>query len=92
MSEENGTAEQELQEAMWLWMQRLVLALALLGAGYFAAWYQAKDYTEIKAGLGEANDTIVDLKNERETLSTRIARELRDKEVCRKELRALKSK
>jgi len=92
MSEENGTAEQELQEAMWLWMQRLVLALALLGAGYFAAWYQAKDYTEIKTGLGEANDTIVDLKNERETLSTRIARELRDKEVCRKELRALKSK
>ncbi|NQY90387.1 MAG: hypothetical protein HRT46_01880 [Deltaproteobacteria bacterium] len=92
MSEENRTAEQELQEAMWLWMQRLVLALVLLGAGYFAAWYQAKDYTDIKVGLGEANDTIVDLKNERETLSTRIARELRDKEVCRKELRALKSK
>jgi hypothetical protein len=92
MSEENRTAEQELQEAMWLWMQRLVLALVLLGAGYFAAWYQAKDYTELMVGLGEANDTIVDLKNERETLSTRIARELRDKEVCRKELRALKSK
>jgi hypothetical protein len=92
MSEKNRTAEQELQEAMWLWMQRLVLALTLLGAGYFAAWYQSKDYTEIKVGLGEANDTIVDLKNERETLSTRIARELRDKEVCRKELRTLKSK
>ncbi|MFQ5351851.1 MAG: hypothetical protein ACE5D3_02120 [Candidatus Binatia bacterium] len=89
MAEEGKSAEQELKDAVWTWTGRVVMAAVIFGAGFFAAWFRAKDYPEVVQKLAECNDTIVDLKNERETLSTRIAREARDKEVCRKKLKEL---
>jgi seryl-tRNA synthetase len=87
---DDKSAEEQLREAVWVWVQRLVVALVLMGAGYFAAWYSYGDAVELRQTKKELEDTIVDLKNQRETLSTKIARESRDKEVCRRDMKKLK--
>ena len=64
------------------------IAIALLGAGLFAGYYRWGDAVECREEVKVQQDKIVDLKNQRETLSTRIARFQRDLEVCRKDLKA----
>ena len=86
---EDKPVEEQLREAVWAWVQRVVVALVLMGAGYFAAWYTYGDAVELRQTKKELEDTIVDLKNQRETLSTKIARESRDKEVCRRDMKKL---
>jgi len=86
---EDKPVEEQLREAIWVWVQRLVVAIVLMGAGYFAAWYSYSDAVELRQTKKELEDTIVDLKNQRETLSTKIAREARDKDVCRRDMKKL---
>jgi cell division protein FtsB len=90
MSEQDKTVQEELREAIWSWGQRIVVTLVLFGAGYLGGWFQWGDAAELRQQKKQLEDQIVDLKNQRETLSTRIAREQRDKEVCRKELDEVK--
>ena len=90
MADEAKTAEEQLRDAVWTWVQRIVLTVVIFGAGFFAAWFNYGDAVDLRQEKRELQDTIVDLKNQRETLSTRIAREARDKEVCRRDLRELK--
>ncbi|RMF24168.1 MAG: hypothetical protein D6760_03930 [Deltaproteobacteria bacterium] len=90
MADTEKSAEEQLHDAVWTWVQRLVIALVLLGAGLFAGYYQWGDAVELRKQNKQLEDRIVDLKNDRETLSTQIARERRDKEVCQKQLRELK--
>ncbi len=90
MAQEEKTPEEQLRDAVWTTVQRIVIAAVLFGAGFFAAWYNYGDAVELRQTKKELEDTIVDLKNQRETLSTRIAREQRDKEVCQRDLRELK--
>jgi len=84
------TAQEELKEAAWEWTQKIVTALVLFFGGIVAAYFMWGDAAELRQGNKELQDQIVDLKNQRETLNTRIARELRDKEVCIRDLRELK--
>ncbi len=90
MAEQEKTAQEELREAVWGWGQRAVVTLVLFGAGYLGGYFQWGDAAELRLQKKQLEDQIVDLKNQRETLSTRIAREQRDKEVCRKELDEVK--
>lgn len=92
MADSNRTAEDQLHDALWTWIQRFVLAMVLFGAGLFSGYFRWGDAVEMRQNNRELQDVIVDLKNQRETLSTRISRERRDKEVCQKELRALKNR
>ena len=88
MADEEKSAEQQLSDAIWGTVSRAVLAIALLGAGFFAGYYRWGDAVECREEVKVQQDQIVDLKNQRETLSTRIARFQRDLEVCRKDLKA----
>ena len=90
MAEEKKTPEEQLREATWAWVQRAVLTAVLIGAGFVMARFYYGDAPKMEQEIKEQKDTIVDLKNQRETLSTRIAREQRDKEVCQRDLRELK--
>jgi hypothetical protein len=83
---EEKTAEEELKDAVWSWFQRAVVALSLFGGGIVAAYFAWGDAAELRQTNKELQDQIVDLKNQRETLNTRIARESRDKEVCGRDL------
>ena len=90
MADSNKSAEDQLRDAVWTWVQRVVLALVLFGAGMLAGYFAWGDAIDLRQENKEKQDTIVDLKNQRETLSTKIAREKRDKEVCQRDLRELK--
>jgi C4-dicarboxylate-specific signal transduction histidine kinase len=90
MAEEEKTAEDQLRDATWQWAARAVLLVVLLGLGYFAGYVQMGDAAKLRTENKELQDTIVDLKNQRETTNTRMARETRDKEVCEKELKSVK--
>lgn len=90
MAQEEKSAEDQLRDATWAWVQRLVLTAVLIGAGFVAARFYYGDAPALEQTNKELKDTIVDLKNQRETLSTKIAREQRDKEVCQRDLRELK--
>jgi hypothetical protein len=91
MADKDKTAEEQLHDATWVWVQRLVITLVLIGAGYFIRYYQYSDSSKLRVENKEQQDQIVDLKNQRETLSTQIARHKRDFEVCRKELKELRA-
>ena len=84
------TAEQELKNAVWNWTQYAVVALVLFGGGILAGYFAWGDAAELRQHNKELQDQIVDLKNQRETLNTRIARETRDKEVCNRDLQDIK--
>ena len=90
MAKDEISAEDELREATWQWATRVAIALALIGAGYFGGYMQYGDAVELRTANKEQKDRIVRLENERETSETRVAKERRDREVCQKELRALK--
>jgi hypothetical protein len=91
MAQEEKAVEEQLREAIWSGVQRVVVAAVLFGSGFFAAWYSYGDAPQLRQTKKELEDTIVDLKNQRETLSTKIAREARDKEVCMRDLKELKA-
>jgi cell division protein FtsB len=86
MVDEEKSPPQMLKESLWKGAQRLVVTAVLFGAGVYAGYFQWGDAASLRLEKKQLEDQIVDLKNQRETLSTRIAREQRDKEVCRKEL------
>src|SRR5262245_40456131 len=86
MAEELKSAQEELKDAVWEWVQRTVVALVLFGGGILAAYFLWGDAAELRQHNKELQDQIVDLKNKRETLNTRIAREARNKEVCNRDL------
>ena len=90
MAEVEQTAEEELKAAVWEWFQKAVVALVLFGGGILAAYFAWGDAAELRQHNKELQDQIVDLKNQRETLNTRIARETRDKEVCNRDLQDTK--
>ncbi len=92
MADNDISAEQQLRDAMWTWVQRVVLAAVLFGAGLFSGYFRWGDAVEKRQENRELQDKIVNLKNQRETASTRLSREQRDKEVCQKELRTLKNR
>ena len=90
MAQDDKSAEEQLHDATWMWVQRAVVAAVLIGTGFVAAWFQYGDAIDLRQDNKVLQDTIVDLKNQRETLSTRIAREQRATEVCQRDLRDLK--
>ena len=91
MADKKESAEQQLSDAIWGTVSRVVLAAALVGAGFFAGFYRWGDAVEARQEVKEKQDQIINLKNERETLSTRIARFQRDLEVCRRDMKELKA-
>ncbi|HYC54514.1 MAG TPA: hypothetical protein VEL28_06230 [Candidatus Binatia bacterium] len=87
---EEKTPQQELKEKTWQAANNIVVAAALLGGGYFIGYWQFGDAPQLRDKVKQQQDRIVDLENERETVSTRLAKETRDKEVCDKELKSVR--
>jgi hypothetical protein len=91
MTEEGKSAEEELQDAVWQWATRIAIAGVLVGAGYFGGYMQFREAVKLSEEHPQLADRITDLENQRETSETRVAKESHEKDLCRKELKALKS-
>jgi|GEM_PF-950566 len=90
MAEELKSPQEELKEKAWQAASRLVIMAVLIGAGYLISYLQYGDAPALRKQVKQEHDRVVDLENERETISTRLAKESRDKELCTKELTAAK--
>lgn len=90
MTDLSKTPQEELKEKTWQAATRLAIALTLFGGGYTVGYLQYGDAVELRQTVKQKQDRIVDLENDRETMSTRMAKVGRDKEVCEKELKGLK--
>ena len=84
MTDLSKTPQEELKEKTWQAATRIAVALTLLGSGYTVGYLQYGDAVELRATVKQKQDRIVDLENDRETMSTKLAKVTRDKEVCEK--------
>jgi hypothetical protein len=88
MTDLSKTPQEELKEKTWQAASRLAIALTLFGSGYTAGYLQYGDAVELRSTVKQKQDRIVDLENDRETMSTKMAKCVRDKEVCEKSAKA----
>lgn len=88
MTDLSKTPQEELKEKTWQAATRLAIAATLFGGGYTVGYLQYGDAVELRSTVKQKQDRIVDLENDRETMSTRMAKVTRDKELCEKELKA----
>lgn len=84
MADLDKTPQEELKEKTWQAATRLAIALTLFGGGYTVGYLQYGDAVQLRAQVKQKQDRIVDLENDRETMSTKLAKVTRDKEVCEK--------
>lgn len=88
MTDLSKTPQEELKEKTWQAATRLAIAITLFGSGYVVGYLQYGDAIELRSQVKQKQDRIVDLENERETMSTKMAKVTRDKEVCEKAAKA----
>jgi hypothetical protein len=84
MTDLSKTPQEELKEKTWQAATRIAIGLTLLGSGYTVGYLQYGDAVELRSTVKQKQDRIVDLENDRETMSTKMAKCVRDKEVCDK--------
>ena len=82
------TPQEELREKTWQAATRLVVAATLFGSGLLTGYLMWGDAAALRSQVKQKQDRIVDLENDRETTSTRMAKVTRDKELCEKALKA----
>jgi hypothetical protein len=88
MSDLDKTPQEELKEKTWQAATRLAIAITLFGSGYTVGYLQYGDAVALRTQVKTLKDRIVDLENDRETMSTRMAKVTRDKEICEKAAKA----
>jgi hypothetical protein len=88
MTDLSKTPQEELKEKTWQAATRIAIALTLFGSGYTVGYLQYGDAVELRSTVKQKQDRIVDLENDRETMSTKLAKITRDKEVCEKAAKA----
>lgn len=88
MASLDKTPQEELKEKAWQAATRVALAVTLLGGGYTIGYLQFGDAIQLRTEVKQKKDRIVDLENERETMSTKMAKVSRDKDVCEKAAKA----
>lgn len=90
MTDLSKTPQEELKEKIWQGATRIAIAGFLFGGGYTVGYLQYGDAVELRTQVKQKQDRIVDLENDRETMSTKLAKVTRDKEVCEKAAAAAK--
>lgn len=88
MTDLSKTPQEELREKAWQAATRIAIAATLFGSGYTVGYLQYGDAVELRSTVKQKQDRIVDLENDRETMSTKMAKVTRDKEICEKAAKA----
>jgi hypothetical protein len=84
MTDLSKSPQEELKEKTWQAATRIAIAITLLGSGYTVGYLQYGDAIALRSTVKQKQDRIVDLENDRETMSTKLAKVTRDLEVCKK--------
>jgi len=83
-SDEEKTPQQLVMEAIWTYTGWAVVILACIGAGVFIGHVRWGDAPALRKKAQEYEKQVLTLKNERETLNTRIAKLTQERDACQK--------
>lgn len=81
-----GHEAEEVKEVVWTYTGWAVILLVCIGAGVFIGYTLWGDARTLRVELDKTAETVLTLKNERETLKSQLALTMRDKEECQKKL------
>ena len=83
-TEEEKSPQQLVMEAIWTYAGWAIVILACVGAGVFIGHVRWGDATALRGKVEQYEKQVLTLKNERETLNTRIAKLTQERDVCQK--------
>jgi predicted negative regulator of RcsB-dependent stress response len=83
-TDEEKSPQQLVMEAIWTYAGWAIVILACIGAGVFIGHVRWGDATALRAKVDQYEKQVLTLKNERETLNTRIAKATQERDACQK--------
>ncbi|MGH7898772.1 MAG: hypothetical protein ACREQQ_12515 [Candidatus Binatia bacterium] len=81
---EEKPPQQLVMEAIWTYTGWALVILACIGAGVFIGYTRWGDATALRTKVDQFEKQVLTLKNERETLNTRIAKLTQERDACQK--------
>jgi hypothetical protein len=81
---EEKTPQQLVMEAIWTYAGWAVVILACVGAGVFIGYTRWGDAAALRVKVDQFEKQVLTLKNERETLNTKIAKASQERDACLK--------
>jgi hypothetical protein len=83
-TEEEKSPQQLVVETIWTYTGWTVVILACIGAGVFIGHVKWGDAAALRSKVEQYEKQVLTLKNERETLNTRIAKLTQERDTCQK--------
>jgi predicted negative regulator of RcsB-dependent stress response len=83
-TDEEKTPQQLVMEAIWTYAGWTIVILACIGAGVFIGHVKWGDADALRQKVEQYEKQVLTLKNERETLNTRIAKLTQERDSCQK--------
>ena len=81
---EEKSPQQLVVETIWTYTGWTVVILACIGAGVFIGHVKWGDATQLRGKVEQYEKQVLTLKNERETLNTKIAKLTQERDACQK--------
>jgi hypothetical protein len=83
-NEEEKSPQQFLLETIWTYTGWAVVLIACFGFGMFAGYVRWGDAPGLRLKVDQFEKQVMSLKNERETLNSRIAKATQERDACQK--------
>jgi hypothetical protein len=85
-----GHEAEEVKEVIWTYAGWVVVLLVCVGAGVFIGYTLWGDAARLRTELDQQTEMVGTLKNERNSLSSKLALTTKEYESCQKELSQLR--
>ncbi len=82
--DEEKSPQQVVKEAIWKYTSWAVVILGSIGAGVFIGYTRWGDAELLRGKVDQFEKQVLALKNERETLNTKIAKLTQERDACQK--------
>jgi predicted negative regulator of RcsB-dependent stress response len=83
-NDEEKSPQQLVVETIWTYTGYAVVILVCIGAGVFIGHVKWGDAAALRVKVTQYEKQVLTLKNERETLNTRIAKLTQERDACQK--------
>ena len=83
-TDEEKSPQQLVVETIWTYTGWTVVILACIGAGVFIGYQKWGDAPQLHKKVEQYEKQVLTLKNERETLNTKIAKLTSERDSCQK--------
>ena len=82
-TEEEKSPQQFVMETIWTYTGWAMVLLACIGAGFYIGYLRWGDAPALKLRIDSLDKQVLSLKNDRETVNTRLAKATQERDECR---------